>query len=271
MAEGRSIIFEPRFARGQLDRAPELAAELVALNVDVIVAVGAVGAGAAQKATAKIPIVFAVVLDPVALGYAATLERPGGNVTGITSFDPQQATKQFEMLKELFPNLARVAILSDQNIPRADGWNPLERANDSVARALGLQPQWLRVKGHAPDLHGAFEAMVNERAEALLVLEVPVNVLNLKPIAELAATHRIPTMFPGGWENDGLITYGTSVNNAVPRIAGYVDKILKGAKPGDLPIEVVTRRELIFNLKTAREVGVTIPPEMLKRADRVLQ
>ncbi len=175
------------------------------------------------------------------------------------------------MLKELFPNLARVAILSDQNIPRADGWNPLERANDSAARALSLQPQWQRVKGSAPDLHGAFEAMVNERAEALLVLEVPVNLLNLKPIAELAATHRIPTMFPGGSENDGLVTYGTSINNAVPRIAGYVDKILKGAKPGDLPIEVVTRRELIFNLKTAREVGVTIPPEMLKRANRVLQ
>jgi putative tryptophan/tyrosine transport system substrate-binding protein len=270
-AEGRNIIFEPRFVRGQLEQAPALAAELVALNVDVIVAMGAVGVGAAQKVTTKIPIVFAVVLDPVALGYAATLGRPGGNITGITSFDPQQATKQFEMLKEVIPNLARVAILSDQNIPRTDGWNPLERANDAAARALGLRPQWLRVKGPAPDLDGAFAAMLNENAQALLVLEVPVTTQHLKPIAELAAKRRVPTMFPGGWENEGLITYGTSFNNAVPRIAGYVAKILKGAKPGDLPIEVVTRRELIFNLKTAREIGVTISPELLKRADRVLQ
>ena len=231
--EGRNIIIEPRFARGQLDRAPELAAELVALNVDVIVAPNAVGAGAAKKATTKIPIVFAAVLDPVALGYAASLERPGGNVTGITSFDPQQAIKQFEMLKEVLPKLARVAILSDQNIPRAeDGWNPLEKANDTAARVLALQPQWLRVKGPAPDLGGAFAAMKNERAEALLVLEVPVILQNLKPIAELAAKHRVPTMFPGGWGNEGLITYGTSILNAVPRIPGYVDKILKGSQTG---------------------------------------
>ena len=269
--EGRNIIFEPRFARGQFDRAPALAAELVALNVDVIVAVGAIGVGAAQKATTNIPIVFAAVLDPVALGYAATLERPGGNITGIISFDPQQATKQFEILKEVIPNLARVAILSDQDIPRTDGWNPLERANDTAARALGLRLQWLRVKSPAPDFDGAFAAMLNERAEALLVLEVPVNLLNLKPIAELAAKHRVPAMFPGGWENEGLTTYGTSINDAVPRIAGYVDKILKGAKPGVLPIEVAARLELIFNLKTARQIGVTIPPELLKRADRVLQ
>ena len=272
--EGRNIIIEPRFSRGQLERVPELAAELVGLDVDVIVAVGAVGAGAAQKATKKIPIVFAAVLDPVALGYAATMERPGGNVTGITSFDPQQATKQFEMLKEVIPKLSRVAILSDQDIPRAEsdrGWNPLERANDKAARALGLQPQWLRVKGPAPDLQGAFTAMMNERAEALLILEVPVNLLHLKPITELAARHRLPTMFPGGWANEGLISYGTSILNAVPRIPGYVDKILKGAKPGELPIEVITRRELVFNLKMAREIGVTIPPELLQRADRVIQ
>jgi putative tryptophan/tyrosine transport system substrate-binding protein len=145
--EGKNIMFEPRFARGQFDRVPALAAELVALNVDVIVAVGAIGVEAARKATAQIPIVLAAVLDPVALGYAATLERPGGNITGIISFDPQQATRQFEILKEVVPNLARVAILSDQDIPRPDGGNPLERANDAAARALGLRPQWLRVRG----------------------------------------------------------------------------------------------------------------------------
>ncbi len=272
--EGRNIIFEPRFARGQLDRAPALAAELVTLNVDVIVTAGAIGVGAAQKATTKIPIVFAAVLDPVALvalGYAATLERPGGNITGISSFDPQRATKQFEILTEVIPNLSRVAILSDQDIPRTDGWNPLERANDTAARALGLRPQWLRVKAPVPDLDAAFAAMQSERAEVLLVLEVPVNLLNFKPIAELAAKHRLPTMFPSGWENQGLITYGTSIIDAVRRIPEYVDKILKGAKPGELPISVVARPELIVNLKTARDIGISIPPELTKRASRVIQ
>jgi putative ABC transport system substrate-binding protein len=271
-AEGRNFTAEFRFARGQLDRAPELAAELVGLDVDVIVAVGAVGVEAARNATKTIPIVFSAVLDPIALGYANTLERPGGNITGITSFDPQQAAQQFEILKEVNPKLARVAILSDQNIPRAaDGWNPFEKVNDTAARALGLQPQWLRVKGPTPEFQGAFAAMITERAEALLILEVPVNLRDLKSIAELAARHRLPTMFPGGWANDGLITYGTSILQATPRIVGFVDKILKGAQAGELPIEVITRRELTFNLKTAREINVTIPPELLKRADRVVQ
>jgi len=270
--EGRNITTELRFARGQFDRVPELVADLVRLKVDVIVAVGAVGVQAAHKATTTIPIVFSAVLDPIALGYAYSLERPGGNITGITSFDPQQATKQFELLKEFNPKLARVAILSDQNIPRTtDGWSPFEKENDSAARALGLQPLWFRMSGPTPDLQEAFAAMTTERAEVLLVLEVPVNVSNLKPIAELAASHRLPTMFPGGWSNDGLIAYGTSILNATPRIPEYVDKILKGAKAGEMPIEVITKRELIFNLKTALVLGVTIPPELLKRADRVIQ
>lgn len=269
--EGRNVTFEPRFARGQFDRVPALAAELVALNVDVIVAVGAIGVEAAQKATAKIPIVFAAVLDPVSLGYAATLERPGRNITGIMSFDPKQAGAQFETLREVIPNLARVAILSDQDVPRTDGWNPLERLNDAAARATGLRPQWVRVKAPTPDLDAAFAAMLGEQAEALLVLEVPVTLLNLKPIADLAAKHRMPSMFPGGWPNDGLITFGTSINDAVPRIAGYVDRILKGAQPGSMPIEAALRRELIVNLKTARNIGITISPELLKRADRVIQ
>ena len=215
-----------------------------------------------------------MVLDPVAAGFAATLERPGGNITGITSFDAQQAAKQLEVLKEVIPKLARVAMLSDQDIPRAaasdGGWNTLEKANDTAARSADLQAQWLRVKGPAPDLEGAFTAMINERAEALLILEVPVTLRHLKPIAELAAKHPLPTIFPGGSANDGLITYGTSVYDAVPLMAGYVEKILKGANPGDIPIGVITRRELVLNMKTARDIGVTIPPELLKRADRVI-
>ena len=272
--EGRNIIIEGRFAHGKLDRVPELAAELVGLNVDVIASLGAVGAQAARKASAKIPIVFVGAIDPVAVGFAATLERPGGNVTGITSFDPQQATKQFEILKEVIPKLDRVAILSDEDIPRVDGWNPLEKANDTAARAQGLRPQWLKVKGPIPDFEGAFTAMKNERADALLVLDAPVPIIHQKRIAELAAAHRLPTMFVGGRrmsDAGGLIAYGTGLLDTLPRIPVYVDKILKGAKPGDLPIEVITRHVLVIDLKTAREIGVTIPPELLKRADQVLQ
>jgi hypothetical protein len=161
--------------------------------------------------------------------------------------------------------------VSKENILYKCGWSPFEKANDSAARALGLQPLWFRVSGPTPDLQAAFAAMTTERAEALLVLEVPVNLSNLKPTAELAASHRLPTMFPGGWANDGLITYGTSILNATPRIPSYVDKILKGAKAGQMPIEVITKRELIFNLKTALVLGVTIPSDLLNRADRVIQ
>ncbi len=153
--EGRNIVIEARFAQGHLDRVPELVAELVDLNVDIIVSLGAVGPAAAQKANTKLPIVFVAVIDPVAVGFAATLERPGGNITGITTFDPQQATKQLELLRQVIPNLARLAILSDEDIPRVEGWNPLEKANDRAARALGLRPQWLKVKGPIPDLEGA--------------------------------------------------------------------------------------------------------------------
>ena len=273
--EGRNIVFEPRFAEGQLDRVPGFAAELVRLDVDVIVAVGIVGARAAQKATTKIPIVFTMVVDPIAVGIVTSLERPGGNTTGITSFDPQQPRKQFELLKEVVPKLARVAILSDPDIPHTDadpGWSPIERANDTAARALGLQPQVLKVKGVNPDLDGAFAVMMQEGAEALVVLEVPAPSRHQMRIAELASTHRLPTMFPGSLRSaGGLISYGTSIVNTLPRVAEYVDKVLKGAKPADLPIEINTRRELVFNLKTARAIGLTIPPELLKRADQVIE
>jgi putative tryptophan/tyrosine transport system substrate-binding protein len=271
--DGQNVTVEQRFAKGQLNLAPELATELIALEVDVIVAVGAVGARAAQELTKTIPIVFAAVLDPVALGFAVSLERPGGNVTGLISFDPEQPRKQFEILKEVVPNLTRVAILSDGDIPPGEGgWNPLEKVNDDAARSLGMQPQWVRLKGRpTADLEEAFRAMANERAQALLILEVPVTLRHLKQIAELAAKYRLPTMFPGGWPNEGLITYGTSILHTLPRVPVYVDKILKGAKAGELPIEVITRRELVVNLKTAMAIGITIPSELLKRADRVVE
>jgi putative tryptophan/tyrosine transport system substrate-binding protein len=272
--EGRNIGIEGRFAHGNLGRVPEIAAELVGLNVDVIVSLGALGAHAARKVRSSVPIVFVGVVDPIAVGFAATLERPGGNVTGITSFDSQQARKQFELLKQMVPNLSRVAILSDEDIPRIDGWNPLERANDAAARATGVQPQWLKVKGPNPDLEGAFTEMKNERAEVLLVLDVPVPIIYQKQIADMAAKHRIPTMFLGGRRMSnagGLIAYGTGLLDIFPRIPVYVDKILKGSKPGDLPIEVLTQHILVINLKTAREIGVTMPSELLKQADQVIE
>jgi putative tryptophan/tyrosine transport system substrate-binding protein len=272
--EGRNIVIDGRFAEGHLDRVPELATELVGLNVDVIVSLGAVGAQAARKASTTIPIVFVGAIDPIAVGFAVTLERPGGNITGITSFDPQQATKQFALLKEVMPNLTRVAILSDEDIPRVDGWNPLETANDTAARALGLRPQWLKVKGPTPDLEGAFTAMKDEGAEVLLVLDAPVPIIHQKRVAELAAKYRLPTMFLGGRRMSGaggLIAYGTGLLDTFPRIPAYVDKILKGAKPADLPVEVLTRHVLIINLRTAREIGVTMPSELLKRADQVIE
>jgi putative ABC transport system substrate-binding protein len=272
--EAQNIVYEHRFAGAQLDRFPSLAAELVRLDVNLIVAYGGVASRAAQDATKSIPIIFTIVTDPVALGFAATMERPGGNATGITSLDPEQPRKQLELLKEAFPKITRFALLSDEELPGADasGLVPLERASASAARALGLQQQLVKIKGPTPDLEGAFATMAKGNAEALLVLEVPAPTAHRKRIAELAAAQRLPTIFPGGQADaGGLIAFGTSYFDTVPRIPALADKILKGAKPGDLPVEVTTRRELIFNLKTAKEIGVTISAELLKRADKVIE
>ncbi len=265
--EGNNIIVDPRFAEGQYERLPDLVAELVRLKVDVIAVTGAVTARAAKKAVTDIPIVFAVVVDPVADDVVASLERPGGNVTGLTSFDPQQARKQLELLKETIPSLKLVALLGDQGVSEA-----LMKASEEQARALGLQSQRLRVAGPNPDLEGAFAAIKQERADAVLILEEPILGVHSKRIAELAAKDRLPTMFaPSRAGAGGLIAYGTSQVEGIRRMAAYVDKVLKGVRPGELPVETVARYELIVNLKTAREIGITIPPEVLKRADRVIQ
>lgn len=272
---GHNILFEPRFANERLDRVPDLVAELIRFDVDVIVAVGIVGARAAQKATRTIPIVFAMVVDPIAVGIVKTLERPGGNITGISSFDPQQPTKQFELLKSVIPKLARVGILSDPDIPHSEadpGWSPIERANDTAARAHGLRPQLLKIEGIKPDLNGLFAEIRKGGAGALVILEVPATRRHQVRIAELATKHRLPTMFPGDWQSaGGLITYGTSIVNTFPRLAEYVDKILGGAKPAGMRIEVNTQRALGFNLKTASAIGVRIPPDLLKQADQITE
>ena len=265
--EGRNVVIEPRFAEGQYERFPELIGELVGLKVDVLAVTGAVTARAAKKAVTDIPIVFTIVVDPVADNVVPSLERPGGNITGVTSFDPQQATKQFQLLKEVIPGLKRVAILGDQGVSEA-----LMKSSEEQARALGVEPQRLRVAGPNPDLEAAFSAFKQGHADALLVLEEPVLGVHAKTIADLAAKDRLPALFPPSRvAAGGLISYGTSQTAGIHRMAAYVDKILKGTKPGDLPVETVNRYELIVNQKTAQAIGVAIPPEVLKRADRVIE
>ena len=272
--EGANVTYEPRFPEGKLDRLPGFAAELVSSGVDVIVAFGGPPTNAARKATTTIPIVVALVADPVAIGVAATLERPGGNITGVTNNDAELAGRQMALLKELLPDLRRVAILSDPNIPGADtsGLAPIERANVAAARAAGLTPQVLKVSSPNPDLEGAFNTMAGESAEALVVLEVP-SVFNIaKGVAELGTARRVPTMVWGGQgESGALMSYGTSFTATYPLVSIYVDRILKGAKPADTGFEVVSRRELVIDLKTARALGLTVPSGLLKRADRVIQ
>jgi putative tryptophan/tyrosine transport system substrate-binding protein len=272
--EGTNVIYEPRYPEGKLERLPGFAAELVAAGVDVIVAFGGPPTNAARKATSTIPIVVALVADPVAIGVAATLTQPGGNVTGVTNNDTELAPLHMALLKEMLPKFARVTILSDPNIPGADasGLAPIERANVAAARAAGLTPQVLKVSSPNPDLEGAFKTMASENSDALVVLEVPSVFTIARRVAELGTSRRVPTMVWGGQGDAGaLMSYGTSFAATYPRVPIYVDRILKGAKPADTAFEVVSRRELVINLKTAHELGLTVPPELLKRADRVVE
>ncbi len=265
--DGQSIIVESRFAEGHYERFPDLFSELLAAKVDVVAVTGAVTARAAKKAVSGIPIVFSVVLDPVTDDVVTNLDHPGGNITGVTCFDPQQATKQLELLREIVPQLKRIAVLGDQGVSAA-----LITAAEEQARALGLQAQPLRVKGPNPDLEAAFAAMKQQRADAVLVLEEPVLGVYAKQVAELAAKNKLPTVFaPSRVGAGGLISYGTSQTEAIRHMTGYIDKILKGADPGSLRVETVTRYELIVNLKAARNIGITVPPAVIARADRVIQ
>lgn len=272
--EGTNIEYQIRPAEGQLDRLPGFAAELVSMGVDVIVSYGGPPTNAARKATTTIPIVFALVADPVAIGAAATLERPGGNLTGVTNNDPELPIRQMALLKEMMPKLTRIAMFSDADIPGADasGLAPIERTNAAAARAAGLTPQVLKLRGPKPDFDAAFEAMASEGAEALVALEVPSVFAIPKTVAELATARRIPTMLWGGQgDAGGLLSYGTSYTETYPRVPVYVDRILKGAKPAETAIEVFSKHRLVINLKIARELGLTVPADLLKRADRVIE
>lgn len=272
--EGSNLIIEARFAEGNMDRLPGFARELVALGVDVIAAYGGPPTRAARGASTSIPIVANLVADPVALGYAATLQRPGGNVTGITNHDPELAGLQLTILREVFPALERVAFLSDADIPGADstGFVPIERSNIAAAKMMRITPQVLKLRGPSPDFDAAFSAMAAQGAQALVVLEVPVPFGNRARIAELAAARRMPSMFWGGASTaGGMMSFGTTFSDGYPLMPIVIDRILKGADPAVTPFEVVTRRQFVINLNVARELGVTIPDAVLKRADRIIR
>jgi putative ABC transport system substrate-binding protein len=267
--EGRNIQIEYRYADGKTDRLDEFAAELVRLGVDVIVASVNTDALAAKKATRSIPIIMAAAGNPVASGLVENLARPGGNITGMSQMHPEVAGKRLELLKELDPKLTRVAVLWNPQGPvSTTSWDEIQLP----ARKMGLQLHSLEVRT-LNELEKAFDAAIKARASSLNILPAPVFAANLKRVADLATRNRMPSIYQLSEFVDagGLLSYGPDRAASFRRAASYVDKILKGAKPGDLPVEQPTQFELVANLKTARALGITIPQPILLRADRVIE
>ena len=267
--EGKNIVIEWRYAEGKLDRLPALAAELVRLKVDVIVTAGPAATRAAKEATSTIPIVMTQDADPVGSGFVASLARPGGNITGLSTLAPELSGKRLELLKEIIPKLSRVAVLGTSTIP---GNAQALREVELAAEAFGVKLQYLDVLG-PKDIETAFRAASKGRADAVLVLAGGVAQCSRTQIAELAVKSRLPAIYdrPEYVEAGGLMTYGANFTDLDRRAATYVDKILKGAKPADLPVEQPTKFELIINLKAAKQIGLTIPPNVLARADKVIK
>jgi putative ABC transport system substrate-binding protein len=267
--DGQNIAIEPRWAEGQYDRYPALAADLVRSKVDVIVAQGGTATQAAQQATRTIPIVMMFVIDPVGIGLVASLARPGGNLTGTSFMGPDLVGKQLQLLKEVVPNVSRVALLLH---PANPGSAPILREAEAAARNLGVRLQTLEARS-PQEIDSAFAAMTRERAGALLIFPDPFFGIQRRQIAELAAKRRLPAIHggtPDYAEAGGLMVYSPNLLDLVRRAATYVDKILKGAKPADLPVEQPTKFELIINLRAAKAIGLTIPPSLLRRADQVI-
>jgi putative ABC transport system substrate-binding protein len=267
--EGKNILIEYRFAEGKLDRLPALAAELVRLKVDVIVTAAPPPTRSAKKATVTTPIVMGFDDDPVGNDFVASLARPGGNITGLSSLAPELSGKQLELLKEIVPRLARVGVFGDVTRP---GIPQALREINLAADAFGVQVQYLEVRG-PKDIETAFRAASKERADAVLVLGSPVLNSQRKQVIELVVKSRLPAIYPNQEfvENGGLMSYGVNFTDLFRRAATYVDKILKGAKPADLPVEQPMKFELMINLKAAKQIGVTIPQSVLYRADRVIK
>ncbi len=265
--EGKTIILQLRFAEGRVDRLPALAAELVQLNVDVIVAWGLEPLEAARKATSRIPIVMVSGSNPVATGLAASLAKPGGNITGVTVGQQELAGKRLELLREAVPRLSRVAVLRDPNADPA-----VLPETESAARALNLQLLVFTVRAPA-DFDGAFRAAVRARAEAVHINETSMLTAHRGKLAELALKNRLPAVgsFRGSAEAGFLMSYGPQWSDLFRRVATLVDKLLRGAKPADLPIEQPSKFELVINLKTAKALGLGIPQPLLLRADQIIE
>ena len=267
--EGKTIVLERRYAEGKQDRLSALVAELVRLKVDVIVTGSPSATRSAKQATSTIPIVMLADDDPVGWGFVASLARPGRNITGLATLSPELSGKQLELLREITPQLSRVAVLGNAGQPG----NPqaLKEIN-LAADSLGVKLQYVDVQDPNA-IESAFQAASKERADAVLVVSTTALYLHRRHIADLAVKSRLPTIYgrPEYVEDGGLLYYGPSYNDLVRRAASYVDKILKGARPGDLPIEQPTNFELIINLKAAKQIGLTIPPNVLAPADKVMK
>ena len=267
--EEKTVVVEYRYADGKFDRLPDLATELARLKVNVIVTGGPTATRPAKKATSTIPIVMAQDTDPVGNGFVASLARPGGNITGLSNYHPDLSGKQLELLKEVVPGLARVAVLENSKEP---GNAQALKETKLAGAALNLKLQFLDVLD-LQDIETAFHAATKQRADALLVLSSPIATSRRAQVAQLAIKNRVPTMYQvsESVEAGGLLTYGVSTADLWRRSANYVDKILKGAKPADLPVEQPTKFEFIINLKAAKQIGLTIPPNVLARVDRVIR
>jgi ABC-type uncharacterized transport system substrate-binding protein len=267
--EGRNLVIEYRWAEGKYERFPQLVAELLALKVDVIVSAGTPAALAVKQATTTVPMVMAAVGDPVGTGLVASLARPGGNLTGLAAISPDLEGKRFELLRQLLPKLSRVFFLVNPA-------NALHTVSEKHARAaatvLRLKLQFVGVRSEVEFDH-AFETIARERPGAMVVLADRVFLHDRQRIVDFAARHRLPTVYPYRElvEAGGLMCFGPNYPDLHRRAAAYVDKILKGTKPSDLPVEQPTTFELVINLKTAKALGLTIPPSLLQRADQVIE
>src|SRR6516165_8854206 len=266
--ENQNIAIEYRFAEGKIEHFSSLAVELVRLNVDLIVAGNTPAAIAARQATVTIPIVGAVMGDPVEDGLVTSLAQPGGNLTGLTFLAPELTAKRMQLLRDALPNVSRVAALWHPGAYGKRTMDDMLKATEAAARTLGVHLQLIEVRA-AEELGRAFSTMMKERAEALFLFPSPMLFLARRRIVELAATHRLPSVTQAREfvELGGLIAYGANINDLFRRSTVYVDKILKGAKPADLPVEQPTRFELVINLKTAKTLGIDMPLPLMIRAD----
>jgi len=269
-ADGQNVVFQPRWGNGQVSRLQGLVTELVAARVDILVTAGNPATLAAKQVTSSIPIVTATGPDPVELGLVASLARPGGNVTGVTSISSELSAKRLGLLKELIPQVSRMAALWDR-AARGSALNV--RDTEVAARSLGIALQSVAVRPDPRDYDAAFVAMKRAGAGAVIVVQSSAFFASRQRIADLALTHRLPSVVGSKeWaEAGGLISYGADFPDLFRRAAVFVDKILKGAKPADLPMEQPSKFELVINLKTAKALGLTIPPSLLGRADEIIQ